>query len=191
MTKPLRTLIFIVLAIAVVGAGAFALTAKKVHSPIITDEGLIFEKFFYQNREHDFSFRYPLGFMLTEQERGDAHRGHYQITLVRDEDVNIPEGGEGPIAVTVDVYQNNIDKQPVMNWITTTNIANIKLGDGMLEKRTVGGEEAYTNTWSGLYEGKTTTFAHGDDIIAVTVTWMTPEDTTLAAYEMVLDSFAF
>ncbi|MEK7510998.1 MAG: hypothetical protein AAB582_02085 [Patescibacteria group bacterium] len=193
MNKPLRTLILIVLALVVVGAGAYVFSTKKALSPsapmipVMQNETAKT----YTSEEYGFSFEYPEGYVVTEREVGDAHRGHYQIMLVEEANATPPEGGEGPIAVTIDVYQNDIDKQPAMHWITTTNIANIKLGDGQLKESTVGGEIAYMNTWSGLYEGKTTTFAHGDDIIAVSTTWMTPDDSTLDVGEQVLTSFRF
>ncbi|HYF28990.1 MAG TPA: hypothetical protein VEA36_01330, partial [Candidatus Paceibacterota bacterium] len=183
----------IVLALLIVGAAAYAFSTRKALSPAepVNEAPGAVAAMRYTNFEHDFRFTYPEGYVLTEAERGDAHRGHYQVMLVAEENAVPPENGEGPTAITVDVYQNDIDQQPVMNWITTTNIANFKLGDGKLAERRVGGEAAYTNTWSGLYEGKTTTFAHGDDIIAVSVTWLTPEDEILEAYEHVLDSFEF
>ena len=101
------------------------------------------------------------------------------------------EGGEGPTAITIDIFQNDIDKQSIMDWMTGTNDSNYKLGDGAYVRTTVGDVDALVYTWSGLYEGKTTVFAHGDDIIAVSVTWLTPTDGMLADYQLLLDSFTF
>jgi hypothetical protein len=192
MTKALRTIVLILLALVIVAAGAYALSTKKAHSPTHEGEsGTAVPLKRYTNFLHDLRFTYPDTYALSEREAGDAHRGHYQIMLVRKADLPPPEGGEGPPSVTIDVYQNDIDRQPVMHWITTTNIANYKLGNGTLVESKVGGEAAYTNTWSGLYEGKTTTLAHDDDIVAISVTWLTPEDDTIDAYEQVVNSLEF
>ena len=55
----------------------------------------------------------------------------------------------------------------------------------------VGGETAYTYTWSGLYEGRTTAIARGDTIVAISVTYMDPSDDILVAYDDVVSSLRF
>lgn len=191
MNKPLRTIILIVLALVVVGAVAYVLFAKKVHSPTEPLTNGVTTGQRYTNMQHDFRFAYPEGYSLTEHSEAGGERDFYAITLVRTEDAVPPEGGEGPTAITINVYQNNLDALSVIDWITNTNDSNFKLGNGQYTQTVVAGQPAYTYTWSGLYEGKTTAFAHGDDIIAVSVTWMTPEDDILDEYERVLDSFEF
>ena len=190
MNKPLRSIILIVLAIAVVGAGAYALYTKKALSPTgpAPEEALGNQ---YMDMERGFSFQYPDFYELFEREAGNAEREHYAITLIRESDTVPVEGGEGPTAITIDIFQNDIDKQSIMDWMTGTNDSNYKLGDGAYVRTTVGDVDALVYTWSGLYEGKTTVFAHGDDIIAVSVTWLTPTDGMLADYQLLLDSFTF
>jgi len=141
----------------------------------------------YVSERYGVSFSYPEGYVLSEREAGDAHRGHYAITLVRAEEATPPQGGEGPTGITVDIYQNDIDQQTLVAWVTTTNGANFKLGDGTYASTTVAGQEAIRNQWSGLYEGETTTFVDGEQIIAVSVTRLLPEDHKVA-YALVLGS---
>lgn len=193
MHTSLRTTLLILAALAVVGAGAYVLFAQKALSPTVpAKQGEDrMEAKTYMSMKYGFSFEYPGDYVLTEREVSDDHPGHYQIMLVAESDPIAPEGGEGPISVSIDLYQNDTDRQSVMGWITGTSIANYKLGDERIEESKVAGAAAYTNTWSGLYEGKTTTFARGDDIIAISVTWMSPQDKTIAAYEQVLESFRF
>lgn len=192
MKKPLRSLILIVLAIVIVGAGAYAFFAKKALSP--TDEqGMqspdTTEQ--YTDTEHGISFSYPEGYVRTDREVGNAEREHHMIMLVRKGDEIAPEGGEGPVAITIDIYDNGIDSLSVMDWMTTTNQSNFKLGPGTYSTKQVAGETAYSYTWSGLYEGRTTVLAHGSDIVAVSVTYMDPSDDILVAYEDVLASLRF
>jgi hypothetical protein len=113
------------------------------------------------------------------------------IMLVRKGDEIAPEGGEGPVAITIDIYDNSVDKLSVMDWMKNTNQSNFKLGPGTYDTERVGGEIAYTYTWSGLYEGRTTVLAHGTDIVAISVTYMDPNDDILIAYDDVVSSIHF
>jgi hypothetical protein len=142
----------------------------------------------YSNVAYGISFTYPGGHILTEAERGNGERGHYSIVLVKKEDVVTPENGEGPTAVTVDIYQNTIDKLSLLNWLKNTNASNFKLSDNTFASTTVAGAPAVTYRWSGLYEGETTAFLHEGNIIAVTVTYMNSEDRNIQAYGQILSS---
>lgn len=142
----------------------------------------------YTSEIYAFSFSYPEGYVLSEREVGNAHRAHYAITLTRAEDVAVPEGGEGPTGITIDVYQNNLDQQTLLAWLTGGNDSNYKLGDGTYASTTVDDTEAIRYSWSGLYEGETTAFRHAGGIVAVTVTRLAPDDHT-ETYESVLASF--
>lgn len=188
MNKPLRTLILIVLALVVVGAVSYVLFAKKVFSPtepLLPGAGTASQR--YTNSEYDFRFGYPEGYVLTERSEEDR----YTITLVHTEDAVPPEGGEGPTAITIDVYQRDPSTQSLLDWMTTTSASNYQLGSRAYTQTTVAGESAYEYTWSGLYEGKTTVLLHNDAVIAISVTWMTPQDEILDEYEQVLRSFEF
>lgn len=192
MKKPLRSLILIVLAIVIVGAGAYAFFAKKALSP--TDDlsaDLTNADVRYASTEHNIYFMYPKGYVLTEQEVGNGEREHHMTMLVRKGDEVAPEGGEGPVAITVDIYDNSSDKLSVMDWMKNTNQSNFKLGPGTYDTEQVAGETAYSYTWSGLYEGRTTVLAHGTDIVAISVTYMDPSDGILVAYGDVVASFRF
>jgi hypothetical protein len=191
MKKPLRSLILIVLAIVIVGAGAYAFFAKKALSPTDDQVQVPADSESYSDTEHGISFSYPEGYVKTEQEVGNGEREHYLIMLVRKGDEIAPEGGEGPIAITIDIYDNSVDKLSVMDWMKNTNQSNFKLGPGTYDTEQVGGEAAYTYTWSGLYEGRTTVLAHGTDIVAISVTYMDPNDDILIAYDDVVSSIHF
>ena len=103
-----------------------------------------------------------------------------------EEDLVPPENSEYPPVVTVDVYPAT---GTVTEWMESDVRSNYQFGDKQQAKTTVDGQEAYAYTWSGLYQGKTTAFRHHDAIVAVSATWLTPEDETLDTYDSVLASF--
>ncbi len=142
----------------------------------------------YENATQGVAFDYPTGYVLDEKERGDARRAHYAIVLIRSEDSEPRVNSEGPTSVNIDLYQNNQGKQTLVGWLTGSNNSNVKLSDGTYTATTVDGREAIVYRWSGLYEGETTLFLHDDTVVAVTVTFITPEDENIATYKAILSS---
>jgi hypothetical protein len=145
----------------------------------------------YQNDRYGFAFSYPKGYVLTEREVGNGERGHYAITLVREEDSIPVENGEGPTAITVDVYQNNLDNLTLLQWLTGTNQSNFKLSDGTYDTAEVDGVGAVAYSWSGLYEGKTVAVRHKDSIIAFSGTYLAPSDKIIGDFDLVVRSVKF
>lgn len=166
----------------------FLLPSRKVEAPETVPPQAAPTTKHYENAVYGIAFDYPLGYVLDEKERGDGHREHYGIVLIREEDSEPRVNSEGPTAVTIDLYQNNLDKQTLTGWLTGNNQSNFKLSDGTYATTTVDGKEAVTYRWSGLYEGETTAFPHNDRIVAVSVTWLTPEDENVATYKALLAS---
>lgn len=142
----------------------------------------------YNNSAYNISFTYPDGYVLTEGERGDAGGGHYVITLVRKEDASPRENSEGPTTITIDVYHGAVAQAPLLRWLSESNASNFKLSNGTYASTTVAGREAISYRWSGLYEGETTAFRNGGNIVTLSVTWMTPEDTNIPVYRELLRS---
>jgi len=143
----------------------------------------------YENAEQGIAFSYPETFVMTEAEVGDAERGHYTITLVSAKDATPRKNSEGPVSVTVDVYQNNLDNQSLVAWVTGSGQSNFKLGNQEYATTSSAGLEAVTYRWSGLYNGETTAFETPTAIVAVAVTALAPTDDTVEAYRTVLSSF--
>lgn len=142
----------------------------------------------YSNDTYGISFSYPDEYELSEREAGTAQRWHHVITLMRKEDLPPPEGGEGPPAITFDIYQNNLDKMSLNQWLTGTNASNFKLGNGTFSSTTVNGREAVSYSWSGLYEGRTVAFLHKDAVVAVSGTALMPTDPIYADFDAVVRS---
>lgn len=127
----------------------------------------------YSNAAYGLSFSYPSGYVLSEMDApGSGERAHHVITLIRREDVPLPVDGEGPPAITIDIFQNDLDGASAETWIRNTSASNFKLGDGNLASTSVGGLLALSYRWSGLYEGTTIVVAQEKWVYAFTVTYL-------------------
>lgn len=142
----------------------------------------------YTNTAHGISFSYPADYVLTEGEHGNGERTHYAVVLMKQEDTPVPENGEGPTTITIDMYQNNSDNETLLGWLNGNASSNYKIATAPYAATTIAGKDAIRYPWSGLYEGETTAFLQKDDIIAVSVTFMSPNDEKIAAYRALLDS---
>lgn len=142
----------------------------------------------YENSDFGFRFEYPNRYKVEEKHLGNGERKHTSIVLLP-KDFVPPEGGEGPTTISVDIYQNNLDKQSIEAWIKGTAFSNYKLSDGKLTSLTIDGKEALTYTWDGLYRGQTIVFSHNDNIVALSVTYLSPEDQILKDFDVVFNSF--
>lgn len=181
-----KTIIW-VLVVVVLGAGIYWIsTTQKAVAPVVVDSAT--EKITYSNSVYGISFTYPKGYVLTEGERGNAERAQYSIVLVAEADAMPPIDGEGPTAITVDIYQNNLDQLSLLDWLNGTAVSNFKLGDGTYSSTTVNGTEAVSYNWSGLYEGETTAFLHAGNIVVVSMTRLTPQDVIITDYRALLSS---
>lgn len=122
------------------------------------------------------TFTYPTTYNLTEREIGNAERLHKQLTLINKSE-ELREMSEGPTAITIDIYQNNLDKLAVEEWVNGSSDSNFKLSpDGKLESLSFAGFKALTYQWDGLYRGETVAVATPDYIYAFAVTTITPDD---------------
>lgn len=127
----------------------------------------------YASAEYGISFSYPDTYVLTERDApGSALRKHHIIVLMRKEDLPLPVNGEGPPAITIDIYQNNLDQQETEQWIRNTSASNFKLGSGDLASTTVSGLPALSYRWSGLYEGTTVALARPDWVYTFSVAYL-------------------
>lgn len=127
----------------------------------------------YSSAEYGISFAYPESYVLEERDTpGSAMRKHHVITLMRKADLPPPVDGEGPPAITIEMYQNDLDKQTTEGWIRNTSASNWKLGEGTLTEITVAGLPALSYRWSGLYNGTTIAHAGPRWVYVFTVTYL-------------------
>jgi hypothetical protein len=140
----------------------------------------------YTNDALGISFSYPSGYIIQEGEHGTATSTHYAIVLTRTKDAQIPENGEGPTDISVDIYGNPAH-QTLQDWLGTS-ASNYALAPLPYATTTVAGISGVLYPWSGLYEGITAALPHGDTIVAVSVTYLDQTDTNLSAFQQVLTS---
>lgn len=146
----------------------------------------------YSNAEYGISFAYPAEYRLDERDTGNGERKRREITLIHKDDyesLTRGERSEGPTAITIELFQNDIDKMTVRDFVTKTGGSNFKLSpDGTLSSTTAAGAPALAFRWSGLYEGRSIAFEHRGWIIVASVTYMSPDDAIVAAFESLMGS---
>ncbi len=159
--------------------GAVYLTARPESTPAIGEnEPDTPVQRLYDNATLGVRFSYPGYYVLSEREVGNGERSHYSIVLIdKTAAANIPTAGEGPPAITIDIFGNGIDKLPLKKWITDTSASNYKLAlVDDLATSTVAEESAYSYTWDGLYRGESIVLAHGSNIVMLSVTYIDPAE---------------
>lgn len=179
--KPVELGIVIVLSLIATGAILFA---GNAFAPVRSEPKLQT----YANDALGIAFAYPQGYVLSEGEIGSTGERHYVISLIRQEDAVPVEGGEGPTSVILDFYQNDAGKT-LDEWLAS-DASNLRLGDGATTAVTVDGAHAVQFRWSGLYEGETTAFLHGNNIVAVSVAYFSLADEIYSTYRAVLSSLS-
>jgi len=144
----------------------------------------------YSNATLGITFQYPQDYVMKEVDLSDLFKKHSEISLTPAADV-VPSGtstpaGEAPPGITIDAYQN--DARVSLNAWLEASSSNYYLGGSGLASTTVGSEEALQYHWSGLYEAETTAFLHRGNIVAITVTYISPEDANVAVYRQLLQT---
>lgn len=179
-------LVWGILVLIIVLTGVYLWMVASTEAP----QTLVMETF--DNATYGISFKYPSTYALQEREVGDGHRYHYMITLIDKEALaNIPQNGEGPPAITVDIFQNNLDQLSIEEWIRGTNFSNFKLSpDGAISSTTVASAPSLSYTWDGLYRGRSIVFVHDNNIVMISVTLLTPQDQIVGDFDQIVSSVA-
>ncbi len=128
----------------------------------------------YQSSVYGLSFTYPDTYVLIERDEGTGERARHVIVLMdKDDAANVPQNGEGPTTITIDIFDNRIDAIALESWIKNTSASNYKLSpDQELASTSVSGAPGLSYVWDGLYRGESTVIAHKNDIVMFSVTYM-------------------
>ncbi|MBI4121214.1 MAG: hypothetical protein HY457_03090 [Parcubacteria group bacterium] len=162
--------VYIVVVVVLLIGGVFLVNERAVQRE--GGEGLAGSKQ-YTNATYGISFSYPGAYVLSELDApGSAMRKHHVITLIHKDNLPLPVNGEGPPAITIELYQNDLDKQTTEGWIRNTSASNFKLGEGRLSSTTVSGLPALSFRWSGLYLGTTIALAQPKWVYVLSVTYL-------------------
>jgi hypothetical protein len=97
-------------------------------------------------------------------------------------------GRDGPVAITFDLYQNNLDKLTLESWLKSTAVSNFKLSDGTYVSTKIAGHDALKYHWSGLYEADNIALATPDSILSVAVTYINPAESIRQDFENIVDT---
>ncbi|PIT92069.1 MAG: hypothetical protein COU08_04415 [Candidatus Harrisonbacteria bacterium CG10_big_fil_rev_8_21_14_0_10_42_17] len=150
----------------------------------------------YDSKQFGLRFLYPETYYLETRELGDGHRGHFSIVLTEDTEENrllregkLP-GREGPVAITVDLYQSPETLDPVA-WMKGFSFSNFKLSDGEYEERIVADKPAVSYSWDGLYQGDSVVVSHQDYVALFSVTHLTPYDPIRSFFSELMNSVLF
>lgn len=174
-----------ILTLMVVVAGAYVLLTPQVPpgeaAPTMQT---------YMSPAYGIVFAYPDTYALQEREVGNGERYHYTITLIDKEALaNVPQNGEGPPAITIDIFQNNLDQLGIEAWVRGTSFSNFKLSpDGLISSTAVAGVPALTYAWDGLYRGESVVFAHNDNILMAGVQFLDRTDQIVTDFYSLLAS---
>jgi hypothetical protein len=175
------TLITILIVIILAVAGIAYYNDKKPQ----TDNGIVKNTprtlVTYSNNTYGVSFQYPDYYALEERSVGAGQNAHYAISLITKADkeamASSTPPGEGPTAITMDIYPNKTRKLTPEKWIRQTDASNFKLSpDGYIATSTVERIPMFAYSWTGLYSANSVVFAHKDNIVMTTMTFLTGED---------------
>lgn len=163
---------------ALLVAAAFWMPPATPSTPADLSEGAMKT---YESTDLGISFLYPTNYYITELHAGNGERTHHALILVEDTPGNrdLMEGkmiGESPTGITIDIYQNDLDKYTTESWVRGHGASNFKLSDGMLKETTVSGKPAFRYAWSGLYEADNVAIATDRYIYSFVGTYIAPED---------------
>lgn len=137
----------------------------------------------YTNADYGIAFEYPASYALEEYRSADR----LSIVLADKEALaSAPQNGEGPTAITFDIFENPRGLTPLA-WARATPASNFQLSpDQALASSTQAEAEAIAYMWDGLYRGESYVFESGTRIVMASVTMMAPTDQIRADFEKIL-----
>ncbi len=147
----------------------------------------------YKSISYGISFLYPENYFLEERPAGNGERSRFNIILTENTEENrlVREGKtpgrEGPVSISVNIFQN-LENQPIESWVRGMSDSNYKLGNGELLPVTIGGNNALSYRWSGLYEGNSVVLSHKGNIIMMSTTFLSPTDPIVDIFESILET---
>lgn len=128
----------------------------------------------YVSTAYAVSFDYPAQYKLTETPIENATGTRIIIT---EKSFTMPKDGEGPTAITIDMFDNPgikaaKGKSTVETWIASSTYSNFSVSDMEAPGPTrVDDKLAWLYTWNGLYRGISVVTDYDDDIYMFSVTY--------------------
>jgi len=187
-----KNIVIGIIVILILGVGGYAVYKNDERAPdvVIVNPGTTEKMKEYKSDKFGFSFSYPETYILTEKEVGDSNRKYTALVLIHKSDAEPRVNGEGPTAITYEIYTNVLD-QNVKEWLIFSNQSNYNLKKAPYVETAIGGLSAIDYKWSGLYEGETTAFNFEDFIIAFSVTYFEESDQIVKDYAKIKETLTF
>lgn len=162
-----KTVITVTVIIVAIAAGLYFFP-KRSGAPVALET--------YANDVYGITFDYPKTYDLTETSKREEEGGSGVVVTLTDKGITLPRNGEGPTAITVEMYDNTAVKDlkvnPVEAWILNSTSSNFRLsGQDKPGETRIGSKDALLYTWDGLYQGTSVVTEHNDNIIMFTVTY--------------------
>jgi hypothetical protein len=184
-----------VLALILIGAGVVYVFSDEEAGNGTPTPNVTTEELDYSSAAYGLAFSYPAKYFVTEYDSGTPQRSRHSIVLLEDTPFTrdlvagkVP-GTEAPPGITVDIFDNALDRTALRAWVEGNANSNFKLSiDGKLASTSIHGKEALSYTWDGLYRGDSVVVAHKSNIIMFSVTYHSPDDEVRDDFENVLSS---
>lgn len=168
-TGGMKTYYKVAIVIIAIGFISWFFYAGRQKTPVQDAETLLE----YSNDVYGISFSYPSDYILSERDTvASDSQNYHQIGLINKKDIPLPVSGEGPTAIILDIYKNNVNKYSAESWARNAKESNLKLGEGRISTTTISGLAALSFRWSGLYEGTTIVLAKPDFVYTFNVTYL-------------------
>jgi hypothetical protein len=189
-----KTLITIlILAVVIVGLLFIRRSQTPQSSQTNTSNSTTATSSLYSNGTYGISFRYPDKYDRDEKDINDAQGKRHVITLVTKADKELLsqiEGPtDGPTAITVTIVEKAAAKQSLSQWVRTSNLSNFKLAPShSYASSSVNSLEAVAYSWDGLYQANTIVFPYRENIVMLTMTYITNQDAIWKDFASVIQS---
>lgn len=169
-----------------IGLGAFALVFAGAWYLLSGPE----EPNAYASRAAGIGFEYPAGYVSEEHvEDGEGQTWH--IVLVTEEgNLPPPQDSELPPSIVMIAFDNP-EALSAEQWVRTSAASNFNLSDEQIASTTVGGRDAVTYRYSGLYENDAAVVTTEDKIYFFSASWITAEDRIREDFQFLLSTVVF
>jgi hypothetical protein len=184
----LLVIILIIIGLVVMKPGSSAKPANTDGPAVSTASSTV-----YANSAYGISFNYPGKYVAEEKKLNDAQGKRTVVTLITKSDKallsQIQGPVEGPTSITVEIYEGAAKKQSIGTWVKNTKASNFNLAPSKQYASTsISSIEAVAYSWSGLFSANTVAFAYRDNIIVMTMTYLTPQDAIWKDFGTVIQS---
>lgn len=142
----------------------------------------------YESARYGIAFQYPPKYRLSQRDESGPDGEHHVITLIDESFFPLPENGEGPTGITVDIFENDRKSLSSEDFIRTVRASKYELGDGVLATTSYGGVTGLEYGWSGLYQGRSLVVARPGYVFMFSATHDKPDEATISDFSRIVEA---